>query len=160
FPKEYHAEELAGKEAVFAVKAHAVSQFKAPSVDDELAKAVGLDNLEALKKEVSDQIGQNFNQVSRALAKRRLMDKLADSVSFAVPPTLANREFDQLWQQVEAAKKAGQLEEEDKKKSEDELKKEYKKIAERRVRLGLLLSDLARKNKIEVGREEMRQAMF
>jgi trigger factor len=160
FPTEYHAEELAGKEAVFDVTVHSVSQLKTPGIDDELAKAVGMENLEELRKTVSEQIGENFNHISRAILKRRLMDKLAETTKFDVPPTLASREFESLWAQIEEAKRSNTLEDEDKGKSDEALRSEYTEIAERRVRLGLMLSDLAKKNKVEVSREDLRNAMF
>jgi trigger factor len=160
FPTEYHSADLAGKAAVFDVTVHSVSQLKSPEINDELAKGLGFDDVAALKKAVSEQIGQNFDQVTRAIVRRRLMDKLADATTFQLPPTLAAQEFAALWEQIEAAKKADQLEEDDKKKTDAQLKKDYQDIAERRVRLGLLLSDIARKNKLEVGREDIRRAMF
>ncbi len=160
FPAEYHAKDLAGKEAVFDVTVKSVSQLKELPPGDDLAREAGFDNLEALRKAISEQIGQNFGGISRAVARRRLMDALSDRVKFAVPPTLARREFEALWQQVQEAKKHGRLEEEDKKKSDSQLEKDYHKIAERRVRLGLLLNEVARRNKIEVGREDVRRAMF
>jgi trigger factor len=119
-----------------------------------------MENLEELRKTVSEQIGENFNHISRAILKRRLMDKLAETTKFDVPPTLASREFESLWAQIEEAKRSNTLEDEDKGKSDEALKKEYTEIAERRVRLGLMLSDLAKKNKVEVSREDLRNAMF
>lgn len=160
FPKDYHAAELSGKEAVFEVEVTAISQLQAPSIDDDLAKAAGFENLDALKKHLSEQISQNFGQVSRAVIKRKLMDALADSHQFDVPPTLAAREFEQLWAQVSQAKQTGQLDEEDKNKTDEQLKADYQSIANRRVRLGLLLSEVARKNKIEINREDVRKAII
>lgn len=160
FPKDYHATELAGAEAVFAIDVKAVSTMAAPTIDDELAKAAGFETLDALKKHLGEQISQNFGQVSRAIIKRKLMDALADGHSFEVPPTLATREFEQLWAQVSQAKLAGQLDDEDKGKSDEQLKKDYETIANRRVRLGLLLSEVARKNKIEINREDVRKAII
>ncbi len=160
FPADYYVKDLAAKDAVFAVTVKSVSQLKEPAIDDALAKATGFDNLEMLQKEVKDQISKNYNEVSRAVLKRRLMDKLAEVNKFAIPPTLANREFETLWAQVQEAKAAGQLDEDDKGKSDEQLKKDYQGIADRRVRLGLLLSEVARVNKIELGREDIRQAIF
>ncbi|NDE90897.1 MAG: trigger factor [Alphaproteobacteria bacterium] len=160
FPADYHATDLAGKAAVFEVEVTAVSQLQAPSVDDELAKAAGFENLDALKKHLSEQIAQNFGQVSRAIIKRKLMDALAEGHSFDVPPTLVAREFEQLWAQVSQAKQAGQLDDEDKNKSDEQLKTDYQNIASRRVRLGLLLSEVARKNKLEINREDVRKAII
>lgn len=160
FPKDYYVADLAGKDAVFKVTVKSISQLKAPAFDDELAKAVGFDTLDALKKDIETQIGKNYEDVCRAIMKRRLMDALAETHTFAVPPTLATREFDNLWQQVEQAKASGQLDEDDKNKSDDQLKTDYQKIADRRVRLGLLLSEVSRANKIELNREDVRQAIF
>jgi trigger factor len=160
FPKDYYVAELAGKDAVFKVTVKSISQLKSPDVNDDLAKAVGFDTLEALQKDVKEQISQNYNEVTRAIMKRRLMDALADAHTFAVPPTLKAREFETLWQQISQAKASGQLDEDDKKKTDEQLKADYEGIAERRVRLGLLLSDVASKNKIELSREDVRQAIF
>lgn len=160
FPKDYYVADLAGKDAVFKVNVKSVSQLKQPDINDELAKAAGFDSLDALKKDISEQIGKNYTEVTRAIMKRRLMDALADANTFDIPPTLAAREFESLWQQVSEAKASGQLDAEDKNKSDEQLKKDYQKIADRRVRLGLLLSEVARLNKIELGREDVRQAIF
>lgn len=160
FPADYYVKDLAGKDAVFKVTVKSVNALKLPDINDELAKAVGYDTLEALKEEIKKEIGQNYNEVTRAIMKRKLMDALAETSSFAVPPTLATREFEGLWEQVQRAKTAGELDEDDKKKSDEQLKKDYQQIAERRVRLGLLLSDVARHNKIELNREDVRQAIF
>ncbi len=160
FPTDYHAKDLAGAAAIFEVEVIDVSQLQAPTVDDELAKAAGFENLDALKKHLAEQISQNFSQVSRAIIKRKLMDALADSHKFDVPPTLVAREFEQLWAQVSQAKQVGQLDEDDKNKTDEQLKTDYQNIANRRVRLGLLLSEVARKNKIEINREDVRKAII
>lgn len=159
FPAQYHAPDLAGKDAVFEVTVKSVSALKEPAIDDAMAKNAGFDDLAALKKYLSEQIGMNFNQVSRGVMKRKLMDALADGHSFAVPPTLLTREFEGLWAQVKQAKDAGQLDAEDKNKSDAQLEKDYRAIAERRVRLGLLLSEVARKNKLEISRDDVRRAI-
>lgn len=160
FPKDYYVADLAGQDAVFEVDVKAVSKLTAPAVDDALAKDAGFDDIAALKKHLAEQISQNFGQVSRAVIKRKLMDALADGHSFDVPPSLAAREFETLWAQVSQAKESGQLDEEDKNKSDEQLKKDYQNIADRRVRLGLLLSEVARKNKVEISREEVRKAII
>lgn len=159
FPADYYVKDLASKPAVFAVAVKAIKTLVVPAIDDALAEKVGYENLQALKDDIRKQIGQNFETVSRAVMKRKLMDVLADKHNFAVPPTLLVREFDGLWQQVSEAKAQGQLDAEDKNKSDDQLKSDYQKIAERRVRLGLLLSEVARKNKLELNREDVRKAI-
>ncbi len=156
FPADYGAAQLAGKEAVFKVKVNQISTRHAKPIDDELAKGAGFDNLEAMRKAVRERIEQDYNQLSRALVKRKLLDKLADKHKFDVPAGLVDAEFGSIWQQVEEAKKAGQPVEGD----EEKLKGEYRDIANRRVRLGLLLAEVGRKNNIEVTPQEINQAVI
>ncbi len=156
FPKEYGAAELAGKDAVFKCTIKEVLEFVEKPADDELAKKNNFENLEAMKKAVSDRIGQDYTQISRTMVKRQLLDKLADAHKFQVPEGLVEGEFGAIWQRIEEAKKAGQKLEDD----EEKMKKEYREIAERRVRLGLLLADVGRSNAIEVSPEELNQALM
>jgi len=156
FPKEYGAAELAGKDAVFKCTIKEVLEFVEKPADDELAKKNNFENLEAMKKAVSDRIGQDYTQISRTMVKRQLLDKLAEAHKFQVPEGLVEGEFGAIWQRIEEAKKAGQKLEDD----EEKMKKEYREIAERRVRLGLLLADVGRSNAIEVSPEELNQAMM
>jgi len=160
FPDDYPAENLAGKEAEFGVT---VKELRAPApatMDDDFAKELGLDDLAALKDMMRERLDQEYGQIARARLKRELLDVLADGHSFDVPPTLVDNEFDQIWQQVEAAKEAGQLDEDDASKAEDELKAEYRDIALRRVRLGLLLADVGQRNGLTVSPEEVNRAMM
>ena len=156
FPKEYGAADLAGKDAVFKCSIKEVIEYVEKPADDELAKKNNFENLEAMRKAVSDRIAQDYNQVSRSMIKRQLLDKLADSYKFAVPDGLVEGEFNAIWQRIEEAKKAGQKVEDD----EDKMRKEYRDIAERRVRLGLLLADVGRSNSIDVTPEELNQAVM
>ena len=156
FPKEYGAAELAGKDAVFKCTIKEVLEFVEKPADDELAKKNNFENLEAMKKAVSDRIGQDYTQISRTMVKRQLLDKLAEAHKFQVPEGLVEGEFGAIWQRIEEAKKAGEKLEDD----EEKMKKEYREIAERRVRLGLLLADVGRSNAIEVSPEELNQAMM
>jgi trigger factor len=156
FPAEYGAAQLAGKEALFKVKVNQISTRHAKPIDDELAKAAGFDNIEAMRKAVRERIEQDYSQLSRALVKRKLLDKLADKHKFDVPAGLVEAEFGSIWQQVEEAKKNGQPVEGD----EEKLKGEYRDIANRRVRLGLLLAEVGRKNNIEVTPQEINQAVI
>jgi trigger factor len=156
FPAEYGAAQLAGKEALFKVKVNQISTRHAKPIDDELAKAANFDSLEAMRKAVRERIEQDYNQLSRALVKRKLLDKLAEKHKFDVPAGLVEAEFGSIWQQVEDAKKAGQPVEGD----EEKLKGEYRDIANRRVRLGLLLAEVGRKNNIEVTPQEINQAVI
>jgi trigger factor len=156
FPADYGNAELAGKEAVFKCTVKEIREFVDKPADDELAKKNNFENLEAMRKAVSDRIGQDYAQVSRSMIKRQLLDKLADSHKFAVPEGLVEGEFNAIWQRVEEAKKAGQKLEDD----EETMRKEYREIAERRIRLGLLLADVGRSNSIDVTPEELNQAVM
>jgi trigger factor len=160
FPAEYHAAELSGKEAVFAVTVKEIHVAKPLIMDDQLAKDIGFPSMEKLRERVKDDIGTNYGKFSREIMKRQLLDQLAAAHSFAVPPTMLENEFNGIWEQLQASKLRGELPEADKKKSEDELKTEYKAIAERRIRLGLVLAEVARAQKIEVPAADMRNALM
>jgi trigger factor len=160
FPEEYHSKDLAGKEAVFAVAVKAHKESVAPAIDDEFAKSVGLDDLEALRKAVVGQIENEYAGVARNRMKRELLDILAEKASFEVPPGMVELEFDAIWKQIEEAQKNDTLDEEDKGKSDDELKEEYKTLSERRVRLGLLLADIGQKNELQVNQEDLNRAIM
>ncbi len=159
FPKDYHAAHLSGKKAVFAVALKAILEHKPVEMNDELAKEIGFPSLEKLRARIADDISSNYGQVSRALLKRALMDKLEEMHDFPLPSSMVEAEFQSIWTQVLKDKAEGRLEADDAKKSEKDLKAEYEKIAARRVRLGLLLADVAEKNKIEVSPVELRSAM-
>ncbi|TAJ86859.1 MAG: trigger factor [Reyranella sp.] len=154
FPAEYGAAELAGKDAVFKCTIKEIHEFVDKPADDELAKKSNFENLEAMRKAIGERIGQDYTQISRTMIKRQLLDKLADSHKFAVPEGLVEGEFNAIWQRIEEAKKNGQKVEDD----EEKMRKEYRDIAERRVRLGLLLADVGRSNSIDVTPEELNQA--
>ncbi len=155
FPEEYGAKEFAGKDAVFDVKVNTVKAPKAVELNDELAQKLGLEDLADLKKRVTERLEGEFSQMSRAHVKRSLLDKLDDAHDFDLPKGMVNAEFDMIWRQVESAER----DEEDKEKSEDELKEEYRKIAERRVRLGLVLAEIGQKAEVEVPSNELQQAV-
>ncbi len=156
FPAEYGAPELAGKNAVFKCTIKEILEFVDKPADDELAKKNNFENLEAMRKAVADRIGQDYARISRSMIKRQLLDKLADAHKFAVPDGLVESEFNAIWQRIEEAKKGGQKLEDD----EEKMRKEYRDIAERRVRLGLLLADVGRSNSIDVTPEELNQAVM
>lgn len=160
FPKEYHATHLAGKKAVFAVTLKKILAHKPVEMNDELAKEIGFPSIEKLRERIADDIGGNYGQISRAILKRELMDKLAETHKFELPETMVENEFQGIWQQVQKDKADGKLSAEDAKKSDKALEADYRAIAERRVRLGLLLADVAEKNKLEVSPVEMRNAMI
>ena len=160
FPEQYQAEHLAGQDAVFEVKVHEVRAPKTPDLDDEFATGLGLESLDKLKELVTEQLQNEFGGASRAKAKRNLLDTLDDKHDFELPPKMVEQEFNQIWQQVQAEMDAGRTPEEDKDKSEDELKEEYGKIAERRVRLGLVLAEIGRVAEIQIDEQEVQQALI
>jgi len=156
FPAEYGAKELAGKDAVFKCTVKEIREYVDKPADDELAKKNNFENLDAMRKAVSDRIGQDYAQVSRSMVKRQLLDKLADTHKFEVPEGLVENEFNAIWQRIEEAKKNGEKLEDD----EEKMKKDYREIAVRRIRLGLLLADVGRSNSIDVTPEELNQAVM
>ncbi len=160
FPEDYGVDDLAGKDAVFDCTVREIHEGVDVTVDDEFAKSLGMEDLAALKSAISDQLGQEYNRLTRERTKRDLLDKLADGYDFGVPPRMAGEEFDQIWQQIEEAKKNDQLDDDDKGKSDDELKEQYQEIAERRVRLGLLLSHVGEQNNLSVTQEEVNRAIM
>tara|TARA_R110001632_G_scaffold124684_1_gene237701 strand:- start:22751 stop:23974 length:1224 start_codon:yes stop_codon:yes gene_type:complete len=160
FPEEYGAADLAGKEAVFEVKVHEVRAPKTAELDDEFAKGLGLESLEQLTGLVKDQLKAEHDGASRAKAKRNLLDQLDEAHSFDLPPNMVEQEFNQIWQQLQAEMDAGRTADEDKDKSEDELKEEYRKIAERRVRLGLVLAEIGRVADVRISEQEVNQALI
>ncbi|MFV3131555.1 trigger factor [Niveispirillum sp. KHB5.9] len=160
FPAEYHAAELAGKVAVFEVKVKELRVGKDAELNDDLAKSFGFDDLEALKAAIKERTESEYGNTSRLRAKRSLLDKLAELHSFEVPAGMVEIEFEQIWKRLQEELAKGGADAEDEGKNEEELKTEYRDIAVRRVRLGLLLSEIGRRNNITVTREELNQAMF
>ncbi len=155
FPEDYNHAPLAGKDAVFAVNVHEVKAPDEVKIDDALAEQVGLKDLAELKQKIGERIGEDFKGLSRSHVKRSLLDQLDESHDFDLPKTMVDAEFTQIWSQVENAER----DEEDKDKSEDELKEEYRGIAERRVRLGLVLAEIGKAGKVEVPNNEVQQAL-
>ncbi len=159
FPEDYPAEELAGQSAVFEVDVKEVKRPETPAIDDELAVKMGVETLEELTKAVSDQIRADYDRISRERVKRQLLDALAERCDFEIPRGLIDDEFEEIWGRIGGDLRALGEDEEGPPKSEEEAKKEYRAIAERRVGLGLLLSDVGRRNNIEVRQDEIDRAM-
>lgn len=165
FPEQYHSEDLAGKEAVFKVTVQEVQKPAAVKVDDELAKRLGLADLDGLKDAVREQIENEHNEVARTHTKRGLLDALADLVDFDVPENMLAMENDQILQQLKMDAHRQLLAENPEAKPEDapeptdEEKEEYEAIALRRVRLGLLISEIGAKEEIQVGQDEITRAI-
>ncbi len=160
FPQDYPRAELAGKTAVFTVTVKEVRKAVVPEVSDELAQQFGLTDLDALKKAVREQLEQEARELSRQAAKRLLLDELAARYDFPVPEGMVTLEYRQIWEQIKrdmiasGAASAEDLEGKDEPEDEDE-RKEFRAIAERRVRLGLLLSEVGLANNIEISRDEL-----
>jgi trigger factor len=159
FPEDYQAEALKGKAAEFEVTVKDVQAPVDAPADDEFAKRLGLADLEALKGALKGQLESNYAAASRFKLKRALLDELDAKHDFPLPPRMVEAEFEVIWRQVEADKESEGLPPEDAGKSEDQLKTEYRKIAERRVRLGLVLAEIGRKHNISVTEQELAQAM-
>lgn len=160
FPETYGKAELAGKAATFDITVKQLSTEVIPPIDDDLAKKLGVDDLAAVREMVSSRQQQEYDSISRIRLKKALLDVLTSIADFPVPASIADQEFEQIWQQFEAAQKAGTQDEEDKGKDEDTLKAEYRVIADRRVRLGLLLAEIGRVNDITVTEQELDRAMY
>lgn len=159
FPADYGAEHLAGKDAEFDVTVKAVKIPIETELNDDLAVKLGLENLGALKDLLRGQVEQDYAGLSRTRLKRTLLDMLADGHDFEVPPGMVDMEFEQIWEQVTKDLEQQGKSIEDLDKPEEEAKEEYRIIAERRVRLGLLLSEVGRRNNLEVSQEEVNRAI-
>jgi len=159
FPDDYNAERLKGKAAEFEVK---VKEVKAPietAPDDALAERLGMGDLEALRNALKVNLESQYAGATRMKLKRALLDKLDAAHDFPLPPRMVEAEFAGIWKQVEAEKERGELAPEDAGKSDDELRAEYRKIAERRVRLGLVLAEIGRRGDVNVTEQEVGEAM-
>src|SRR5690606_21569878 len=141
FPEDYPVDTLKGKAAEFAVNVKQVKDPADSKIDDEFAKSLGLESLDKLKELMKDQVEQELTGLTRTYMKRKLLDQLAASHDFEVPPTMVEAEFNQIWQQLEH--EASHEEDPEAAKAELESdREEYRSIAVRRVRLGLLLSEI------------------
>ncbi len=160
FPDEYVNDELAGKEAVFECQIKQVLETVPAEVNDELAEKLGAENLAGLTQKVREQLESEYARLSRDKMKRGMLDKLADAHDFPAPLGMVDAEFDVIWQQITADKERGVVDPDDADKDEEALREEYRGIAERRVRLGLLLSEVGRINAIDVTQEEVNAAIM
>ncbi|MBT7648185.1 MAG: trigger factor [Alphaproteobacteria bacterium] len=175
FPDDYGAEHLAGKTASFDITVKEVRTSQTPDLDEEFAKSQGAESLADLGDKMRERLGVEYKQISRQRLKRLLLDQLSESYSFDVPPGLASNEFDAIWSQVE--QEMGKQHDHDhdhdaehdhdhdhpepiSDEKREEMQTEYRAIAERRVRLGLLLSEVGRANQIDVTPEDMQQAVI
>ncbi|VXC51754.1 trigger factor [Sphingomonas sp. 8AM] len=159
FPADYGAKELAGQDATFDLTIKSVKTAGESQIDDEMAKSLGLESLEQLRGLVKGQFEQENNGLTRTYMKRKLLDQLAEGHDFDVPPSMVEAEFNQIWQQLQHEA----THEPDPQAALDEMEKErddYRKIAERRVRLGLLLSEIGQANGVEVTQQEMQRLLM
>lgn len=160
FPEAYPEKNLAGKAATFEATVKSVGKPVVPAIDDELAKSLGLEDVARLRDVVKSQIQGQYEQLSRTKLKRELLDQLDKSHAFELPQALVDNEFEGIWKQVtdglERAKKTFA----DEGKTEESAREEYRKIAERRVRLGLVIGEVGDKNKIQVTQDELRRSLM
>jgi trigger factor len=164
FPETYGASDLAGKDAQFDVHVRELREHRPAPIDDELAKKVGLDGLDALKRSIREEHEHEFRTIARGRLKRDLLDSFAETYDFEVPPAMVETEFEQIWQHYEQHRKDEHHDhdhdhDEFAGKSEDQIRQEFRAMAERRVRLGLLLAEIGHQNNIDVGQDDINRAM-
>jgi len=158
FPKEYHAAELAGRDAVFNVDVKEVREPREATIDEDFAKKLGFDDVKALREAVEKQIQSEYDGVSRMRLKRSLLDSFDEGHDFEVPQGMLDLEFSSIKQQI-AAERQAELNGEELVLEDDE-EKELKAIAERRVRLGMVLSEIGNKNNIQISDQELQRAVI
>ena len=160
FPADYPAANLAGKEATFDIKVKDVASAKDLEINDELASKLGLESAEKLREIVRSQIEGQYTSVARQKVKRQILDALDEVYDFATPEKLVSAEFDNIWRQIntDLAQSGKTFADED--TTEEAAREEYSKLAQRRVRLGLVLSEIGEKAGIEVSDEEMQQSLY
>jgi trigger factor len=159
FPADYPMAALAGKTADFDVSVSAVAKPKTPAIDEDFAKGLGAESLEKLRGFAAEQIKREYDQASRTKLKREILDALDTAHTFELPASLVDFEFNNIWTQLENNLKATNKTLADEGKTEDEARAEYRGIAERRVRLGLVIGEIGEKNKLQVSQDEMRRAL-
>jgi trigger factor len=159
FPADYQAQHLAGKDAVFDVTVKEVQTPGEVAINDELAKGFGMESLDKLKDAVRTAIQRDYETRSRQRLKRELLDALDAKYTFELPPSLVDQEFQGVWSQVEADMKRSNRSFAEEGTSEEEAKADYRRIAERRVRLGLVLAQIGDKADIKVTDDEVTQAL-
>jgi trigger factor len=159
FPANYMNTQLAGKDAEFDVTAKSIESPGTVTIDDAFAKSLGLDSLDKLKEAVKGRLQQEYSGLSRQKLKRQLLDQLDTMHKFALPPTLAEDEFKNVWNAVESDLKGQGRTFADEGTTEEKAREEYRAIAERRVRLGLVLAEIGERNKISVTDDEISRAI-
>ena len=160
FPKNYASEKLAGQPAEFETTATLIEAPGETTIDDEFAKTLGLESLDKLKEAARERLVAEFAGATRQRVKRALLDRLDDSHKFEAPPSLIEEEFNLMWNSIKAEMESSGKTFADEDTTEEAAKEEYKKIADRRVRLGLVLSEIGEKNKITVTDDEVGRAVI
>jgi trigger factor len=160
FPEDYQAKHLAGKEAVFDVTVKEVAQPVATKADDEFAKSLGLESFAKLDEAIRSQLQKELDGASRNKLKKSLLDALNDRHSFDMPPSLIESEFESIWRNVNRQLEQSKSSFEAEGTTEEKAREDYRKIAERRVRLGLILSEIGNENQITITDDELRRAMI
>lgn len=160
FPKNYASEKLAGQPAEFETTATAIEAPGETVVDDEFAKTLGLESLDKLKEAARERLVTEFAGATRQRVKRALLDQLDETHKFEAPPSLIAEEFNLMWNSIKAEMESSNKTFADENTTEDAAKEEYQKIADRRVRLGLVLSEIGEKNKITVTDDEVSRAVI
>ena len=160
FPGDYPAEHLAGQDVVFAINVTEVAKPVRPKIDDAFAKTMGFEKVDELREAVKTRLADELETASRTKLKRLLLDRLDEAYSFDLPQKLVDNEFETIWRQVTSDLEQSGSTFEDEETTEDEAKKRYRDIAGRRVRLGLMLSEVGEKNGITVSDEEVNRVLM
>jgi len=160
FPAAYPAANLAGKDATFDIVVHKVEKPGKLEITDEVAKQLGIESAERLRNTVRDQIEARYRSFSRARVKRQVLDKLDELTAMELPRKMVAAEFDNIWSQVETELKRSGKTFADEDTTEEKARAEYQKLAERRVRLGLLLAHMGEVEKIQVTEDELQKAVY
>ncbi|KJC46216.1 trigger factor [Bradyrhizobium sp. LTSP857] len=160
FPKNYMNDKLAGQPAEFETTATTIEAPQDLTIDDEFAKTLGLESLDKLKEAARERLAAEFAGTTRQRVKRALLDQLDEAHRFEAPPSLVDEEFNLMWNSVKAEMDSAAKTFADEDTTEDAAKEEYRKIADRRVRLGLVLSEIGEKNKITVTDDEVGRAVI
>lgn len=160
FPANYMAEQLAGKDAEFDVTAKSIETPREVTIDDDFAKSLGMESLDKLKEAVRDRIKREHDGATRARLKRALLDALDEMHKFEVSPSLMEQEFEGLWKTAQDELKQAGKTFADEGTTEEAAREDYRKIADRRVRLGLVLAEIGEKNNIKVTEDEVNRALM
>jgi trigger factor len=160
FPKNYANEKLAGQPAEFETTATLIEAPQETEINDEFAKSLGLESLDKLKEAARERLSAEFTGATRQRVKRLLLDRLDDAHRFEAPPSLVEEEFNLMWNSIKAEMESSGKTFADEDTTEEEARAEYHKIADRRVRLGLVLSEIGEKNKITVTDDEVSRAVI